>query len=273
MKTNQQQGFTLIEMAVVMVILSLAVAGGLSIFSKNADVTAARLTQKRLEKVSVMIDRYVNKYGYLPCPANALLAVSSAGFSTVSGGSGTCTNNENNGANVVQGALPVGALGLMPEYMLDGWGRQFTYVVHQTLTSAGSITAATDTTSSIQLQDAANVSVAKSGTNTAINPAYLLISHGRNGFGAMPAPAQVDYADFSVRVNDSRSASTSSRTMENDNHHMDDNPSGQSIDVTYRALPLREQAGSSPASVMTDQIFDDIVLWRSVTWLQNFNND
>lgn len=285
-------GFTLIEMAVVLVILSMAAGGGLAIFSRSKDADALRTTRERMEKILRMTELYVLRYGQLPCPASPILRPGDSLFgqsisvvTAAAPGTPACSTSATyslatTGATtyVFMGAVPVGALGLHPDYMLDGWGRQLSYVVDQDMTNDTDEATPffNGVSSDISIVDAGGNSVVKDGTGTAATPAVLVLSHGRNGFGAFPYKAN----SLTVRKNDSRAVNT--RTMEEDNAHCS-NAVGTaclssytpSLDVTFRQLPLKELTGTgaadtSPSTNLAaditrrlDQQFDDILMWRT----------
>jgi len=147
-------GFSLIEMAVVLAIISIIVASGLSFSVAKREEQRYETTQKRIEFVMRAIDDFVDEKGYIPCPADPTLSPGSAnfGFGGATGDPLT-TVTQCNSANVVEydgasnvsvtyGSVPVYSLNIPPEYIFDGWNRRLTYVVDEDLTYVG--TALTD---------------------------------------------------------------------------------------------------------------------------------
>lgn len=275
------RGFTLIEMAVVLVILSMAAAGGLAVVTRSTDVEKMRLTRERMDKILRATELYAQKWYAVTCPASPTQLPTDAGFSRSMGyvGAGpaptciTATGLARSASNnVFMGAVPTGTLGLPPEYMLDGWGRKFAFVVDQDMIN-GQGTFLIDkeffrgNNSDILLVDASGNAVVKDATNSpsgapsagdARNPVVVLISHGKNGFGAYPYKGTAQVVDSRVTAN---------RTMENDNAHV--SADSVAFDTVFRALTYKE---TDTGSAATAQMFDDIVMWRTQTDLKNATN-
>jgi len=148
------RGFSLIEMAVVLAIISVIVASGLSYSVAQREEKRYETTQKRIEFIMQAVDDFVDEKGYIPCPADPTLSPGSAdfGFGGATGDPLT-TVTQCNSANIVEydgatnvsviyGAVPVYSLNIPPEYIFDGWNRRLTYVVDEDLTYVG--TALTD---------------------------------------------------------------------------------------------------------------------------------
>lgn len=284
---KRNAGFTLIEMAVVLVILSMAAAGGLAIVARSTDVEKVRITRERMEKVLRAVEIYVMRWGYVPCPANPMLSPTNEYYSKqmcyISGGTqyanATMIPISHAATKVSMGAVPTGALGLSPDYMLDGWGRQFSFVMDRDVPLTASLPFGYTGNTDIRVVDAAGVPMTKDGAGLPTtsanddprNPAVVIISHGKNGFGAFP------YKSISLqnKINDSRAAAN--RTMENDNAHCDTAPgvacTSASFDNIFRVLTPREVEGSAPGTTATDQFFDDIVMWRTLADLKNATNN
>ena len=113
----EARGFTLIEMAMVLLIVALLLGGGLSVLSAQLEQQKYKDTQKLLEDAREALIGYAAANGRLPCPASA----ASNGIESPLGGSTAvvpCTNPYN-------GFLPAVTLG-MPGvdangYLVDAW--------------------------------------------------------------------------------------------------------------------------------------------------------
>lgn len=110
---QRARGFTLVEMAVVLIIMGLLIAGLLTPLSAQMDQRNYAQTQKSLEEIKQVLIGYVIINGRLPCPASN----TSNGIEVPVGG-GACISND--------GFIPAATLGLTPTdsngYALDGWG-------------------------------------------------------------------------------------------------------------------------------------------------------
>lgn len=126
--TRPSHGFTLLEMAVVLIIMGLLLGSGLSLISVQADQQHLKETQKILDDAKEALIGYALVNGRLPCPA----APATTGVESPAGG-GAC-NNFNNGF------LPAITLGLpgtdSSGYLTDGWGNRIRYAVTSANTNA-----------------------------------------------------------------------------------------------------------------------------------------
>lgn len=108
------RGFTLVELAIVMFIVSLLLGGMLLPLSAQQDVRAYGDTQKILAEARDALLGYAMANDRLPCPASS----TSNGVEDPPGGT-TC-------AHPHDGFFPAATLGLTPidssGYLLDGWG-------------------------------------------------------------------------------------------------------------------------------------------------------
>jgi|JI6StandDraft_1071083.scaffolds.fasta_scaffold40222_2 prepilin-type N-terminal cleavage/methylation domain-containing protein len=118
---SRKSGFTLVELAIVLVIVALLSGGLMMTLSAQKENMAATETQRRLDEVREALLGYVAANGRLPCPAAPL----ATGIESPVGG-GACTRPRD-------GLLPGVTLGLTPTdqngYVLDGWGNPIRYAV------------------------------------------------------------------------------------------------------------------------------------------------
>ncbi|NTV87875.1 MAG: prepilin-type N-terminal cleavage/methylation domain-containing protein, partial [Burkholderiaceae bacterium] len=114
-------GFTLTEMAVVLVIVALLIGGMILPLSAQQDLRAQQETQQTLAAIQEAILGFAATRGRLPCPASP-----------------NATGNENpqNGGvcvNALDGFVPGITLGVQPVdaqgYAIDAWGRRIRYAV------------------------------------------------------------------------------------------------------------------------------------------------
>jgi prepilin-type N-terminal cleavage/methylation domain-containing protein len=152
-------GFTLIEMAIVLMIVGLLLGGLLVPLSMQIEQRHIIDTQKSLTEIKEAIIGYAIVNGKLPCPAQSNLATGNA-----LAGVADCS--------LTRGVLPWATLGVSET---DAWGRRFSY----TATSAF-------INSAFTLATAGTLSVknASSGSNIASGIPAIIVSHGKNGLGA-----------------------------------------------------------------------------------------
>jgi type II secretory pathway pseudopilin PulG len=194
-------GFTLAEMAIVLLVAGLLLTSVVSAVSTQLEARNIAETQSRLNQIKDALIGFAQANGRLPCPADGTLATGAANagveqFSVTVVGppqETRCTNA--NGFGVV----PWATLGV-PE--TDPWGRRFSYKVSsdfsdsivKTPTTWGcgaTIPTPTPTQASFALCAQGTLTVTtrtaapagKNGTSVQFVP-VAIISHGKNGYGA-----------------------------------------------------------------------------------------
>lgn len=109
-------GFSLLEMALVLLIVGLLLSGGLSVLGAQRDLQQQRATRQLLEEVRESLLGFAMAHGRLPCPASP--APGAQGIESPPGG-GACTHPYN-------GLLPAVTLGLpgvdQQGFLTDAWG-------------------------------------------------------------------------------------------------------------------------------------------------------
>lgn len=114
-------GFTLVEMAMVLLIIGLLLGGLAPTLSAQMEAQRVSETRKQLEEIQQALVGYAVAYGRLPCPASA----SSNGEESPTGG-GNCTN-------FYDGYVPAATLGITSvngqSLVADGWGNAIRYAV------------------------------------------------------------------------------------------------------------------------------------------------
>ena len=122
-------GFTLVEMAMVMLIIGLLLGGLMPTLSAQMEVQRISETNKQLEEIQQALIGYAIANGRLPCPASAT-SNGQESFAT-----SPTVGNETNGicSNFYDGFIPAATLGISPldeqGYVLDGWNNRIRYAV------------------------------------------------------------------------------------------------------------------------------------------------
>jgi prepilin-type N-terminal cleavage/methylation domain-containing protein len=124
---RRDAGFTLTELAVVLLIVGLLLSSLMYTLSAQSEARNIGETQRRLEDARELLIGFAIANGRLPCPASA----TSNGDESPSGG-GPCTNHLN-------GFLPAIAIGFKPVdssgHAIDAWGNRLRYAVAQHATN------------------------------------------------------------------------------------------------------------------------------------------
>ncbi|GAB0057018.1 hypothetical protein SIID45300_01338 [Candidatus Magnetaquicoccaceae bacterium FCR-1] len=117
---SRQSGFSLVELAVVLAIVSLLIGGGLTALTPLRDAQQKQKAQLALEKIHDALIGHVIRHGRLPCPDAPAAAPENVGVREEGLGleesPGHCRHRH--------GLLPWRALGVPPR---DPWGQPFRY--------------------------------------------------------------------------------------------------------------------------------------------------
>lgn len=213
-------GFTLVEIAVVIVVLSLLLAMIAGLATAMLGQQRREATRQRLSGVETAIALFVSQHRRLPCPADGRVAGTTSGAGgELRNGSGQCTVA--GAANTqTHGVVPWQSLGLAEQDATDGWGNRLTYRVAPelvldnamdftacdpgaTVTGAAKVACGTPCPSGTWPAGCTNprdvtkdkglkVRNLAAATPLVMNPAadpstgaaYVVISHGENGQGA-----------------------------------------------------------------------------------------
>lgn len=193
---SRRLGFTLVEMAMVVVLMGIVMTMGLRMLKATQENAAWSETKQKQERIKVALIGYLRTNGRLPCPDSAL--------PPTGGEPPACL------AAAGSGVLPWKVLGMSLGDVQDGWSNFFTYrVANATPASSknwtikagatsftiGELTAPLTTFTLRERSDAGLM-----GAALVPNPVVVIISHGKNGAGArtvrgaalLPAPAGLD---------------------------------------------------------------------------------
>lgn len=182
-KKRLTAGFTLVEMAIVLLIVGLLLGGGLMVLGAQTEAQRFKDSQRLLDEARDALLGYAVANGRLPCPASAA-SNGTESFCTNAGNPcgavtlvfqahGHCSNSYN-------GFLPGATLGLPGTtggYLMDAWGGSATsrirYAVYSTLgTSSGAINAVinpfTGSGAGLNMQTATMASIANQASTTSL---------------------------------------------------------------------------------------------------------
>lgn len=281
---SSRMGFTLIELTVVMVIVALLFAMIMPVTSAVLTGQKRKTTELRLAAIEGALANYVLINRRLPCPADGLANTGTENRVAVTG---DCVGNQ------ASGVVPWATIGLATSDILDGWDNRVTYRVAYGLTQDNALDmslcdpagtkatnppAPTPPAVSVGRCDATCTGVfspanctspqnylTQKGLNvsdgaavvmnytTRTGAAYVLISHGQNGYGAITNAAGYQATE---------STGVAGTTLENANRNL------PGLTVTNNAPPTFVHAGYSDLSDATTY-FDDIVVRPTIMSLAN----
>ncbi|MGH9961886.1 MAG: prepilin-type N-terminal cleavage/methylation domain-containing protein [Pyrinomonadaceae bacterium] len=240
---NLVRGFSLIEMAVVLIVLVLLLGGALVPLSTQVEQRKIAETEKAIEEAKEALIGFALANSRLPCPDNPPPSVPPDGVSDPTTG-GNCSND-------FEGVLPWVTLKVAGA---DAWGRRFRYRVSPEFTDVPAPTCATGD-GKIGLCDSGVINVTtKDATKTSqslvTGAAAIVISHGKNGFSA------------TTETNVALPNPPASNVDENANIA---GPNYFSRTIT----PLATPCSDAPLSASAYCEFDDILIWLSPNVLFN----
>lgn len=190
-----QDGFTLLEMAIVMGVAGVLVASAAHAATQYFKIQKIDKTATAVETVQAALAAYKSAHGALPCPARRDVgrdsfewgtATNCADTTTISLGScadGLCirAGREETPGNFLRvrvGAVPFKSLNIPASATRDGYGNALTYAVTEVLAVDSST--ASGHKGGIDVVDGEEVSQLE----TAGTGEFFLFSHGRDGAGA-----------------------------------------------------------------------------------------
>lgn len=182
MKIRFDSGFTLIEMAIVLAILALFIGTGLSLLSAELEQRHIQDSHERLSDAREMLLGYALSHTaindarpYLPCPD------ARPGTSVSAGNAANDGQEDRNAAtgacDIQEGNLPWVTLGLTPQS--DAWANRLRYRVSANFSNRNA---------GMQLTYSGDINVldaASSGNSIALDVPAIILSHGKNGMGAI----------------------------------------------------------------------------------------
>ena len=226
------RGFSLIEVAIAVFVITLLLGGILVPLATQVELRKISETHKALDEIRDALLGFALANGYLPCPDK-----------TTSGGAGT----ENDGQEDVSLGICVVSEGNLPWVTLgagisDVWGNRFRFRVYGTFAQRAPSTPFNISTlgNPNPLQVCTSGACTISLTNSSDGPPAVILSHGKNGFGAMNAT-----------TNATNPAAVSTDELENTD--------GDRIFVSHQQSAAGSGAGE----------FDDVVTWLSRSVLLN----
>ncbi len=253
-----QQGFTLIELAAVMMIAGLALAAFLGF--KRVEIIQHKIdvTKTNVDQVQQALNAYEAKNGFYPCPAPMDAKLGEEQFARAgqcdnglnpvtlgqcSGGhcvrAGRLFDHDSNPVTALQplrvriGSVPAADLGLRPDQIKDAYGNILLYAVTERL-AIDKPTAATVDGGGIEVIDQNGDSL----LDTPQTAHYVVLSHGRDNAGAIVYGTGITAAPCPA----------GKQQTENCNLSVNNQP------ATFRMAPWSTADGSEK--------FDDTIAWN-----------
>ena len=171
LQTNRCGGFSLIELAVVLLVIALLLGSILVPLGAQIEQRQYTETEKQLEQIKEALIGFALSNGYFPCPA-----VSSAnGVEDRNVIANACTGGKR------VGFLPWVTLGVKPS---DSWGNLYRYSVSANFTNSAALSLFTLTSARDILIQTRNTAGTPTNLSNVNEIPVVVLSHGKNGFGA-----------------------------------------------------------------------------------------
>jgi prepilin-type N-terminal cleavage/methylation domain-containing protein len=193
------RGFSLTELSISLAIIGVVAGSAMSVLLTGDYRAKKSQTDLKMERVRDAVAAFLSTYGRIPCPAVPVLKRADPEFGKeivadasnyaemCDDGSGALHSNVD---GVFVGAVPVATLGLPHDYVADGWGNRFLYVVDGSYvlsdTQNPNCSYALATPPCFVLGSGATKIEIRGagGTPKSDKAVYALVSFGQNGHGA-----------------------------------------------------------------------------------------
>jgi prepilin-type N-terminal cleavage/methylation domain-containing protein len=251
-----KKAYSLLELSIVIIIISILIAGALSVSTSGVHNARVKVTQERMREIYKAMGNFLITNRRLPCPApiNAIESLdvnygveveAGAGCDAAAGVFQSTFN-----VNLMYGMVPTRTLGLSNEMAKDGFDSKITYIIDQRFANAANPDAAliaipgaefstADLAGGVLTIQEKPSAVVQTITTEAI---MALVSHGVNKAGAF----------------NNNSANSNARSTDIDEN---DNDLGAAIS----AAPIPNTSDFNAilvASAANSDIFDDIVFFK-----------
>ena len=217
------KSFSIIELSIVLLIISIISTTSVSLFSSKNEVENIKSTKEKMTVIYQALKNFVVANKRMPCPADPTLKTTDSdfGFEAKEDNSDDCdfslgdseqTPPNESDTTIFQGAIPIYALGLSDDMIKDNFGYKFSYIMisgHEKdfdYSNIGkSISDITDSFEYSKNENSENSLNLTYGSNGHIEyPALIIISHGKNGYGAYDYNGNVNLNTPSVNNNETK---------------------------------------------------------------------
>lgn len=244
--TLNQDGFSLIELSIMLAVFSVLMASILNTKTFQLGLRKYEMTESRLNNVETAIQFFFINNGYLPCPASLTDGYASATYGTstdctdTTAPAGTFHGGAATDAYQIRiGSLPTRLLGLSDKDAIDGWNNRYRYVIIRQFgidsatydTYAASAPPPADAAPYFQIDDETSTATYNAAGGQMIG--YIIFSHGDSGRGA--------YSKEGV-------AGASCNTSHDDGENCNN-------DELFTVSPMNEVSGTA--------FYDDQIRWMS----------
>jgi len=181
-----KRAFSLIELSIVIIIISILLSGALSIATSTTNSAKIKTTNNNIDEIYKALKVYLLANNRLPCPAPiTAIKASSTTYGESAVNYGTCSASgiytSATSTNVVYGMVPVKDLGLSIDMAEDGYGSKLAYIVDKRFTNSSTFGLSASNSGLMTVKEITSAGSDQENTREAI---FLIISHGANKSGA-----------------------------------------------------------------------------------------
>lgn len=262
-----RKGFTLIELSIVIIVISIIVAGYISINAGKLTNLRTRIGSNNIYTTYKSLANYVRVNKKFPCPAPITdIKSSSPTYGTAASATncvaaGVYVSTVSGSTNLVYGMIPTRTLGLADEFAEDSFGNKIIYVVDKRLTSTAIVSGSdltyfenTILTSSEYSNGTATPYTGITISGTSVTDAlFLIMSRGNNKSGAYAANSSS--ASASVSTESTNDLSSPSNGV---------SPPTSSFDKIFLGTSSASDFDDTVFYKTRDQFFNDFDLWSIV---------
>lgn len=173
-------GFSLIEVAIVLVVIGLLLSGGLLAISPVVEQSKVSETKAKMARIEAALQAHVIANQCLPCPALATrpsTTDASAGLSEIGGTGSAATCGTCDITETGQGVVPWRNIGLSEADVTDSFGNRIAYAADHNLCTTNSMVRSVSTypaTANLVINGPGGTAITSVGV-------YVLISFGPDG--------------------------------------------------------------------------------------------
>ena len=231
--TKPKSAYTLIELSIVILVISLLMAGVFSMATGSINSSKVALTNQKMKEIYKSMGTFLMINKRLPCPASlARSKIDDVDYGKEErddangncGTSGVYASSGSGLSNFIIGAVPIKSLNLASEFAEDGYENKLNYVIDKRFTknfippTSGALNDSFGTVGTgIELMSAKENQVAGSAL-LSDKVMFLLISYGPNGYGSFSSATDQQNADVGNDVDELENQIKLSSTPNFDNN-------------------------------------------------------